>query len=470
MPFRFRGVHTLSLVAWDGSKDSSDFRKLVSDSREIILAHTEQTEDERLRDLERHRAQEETRQKAEQQNQKRIKEEENRARQEAERRRLAAEAQRKAEEERLREQERQRAEDEAPREAQDEKGRIEQEVQNPWRTYGSVAAAVVLIIFSVIMWWPKPQQMETLENARPEEKSVVQAPPTGLEPQKQITAPSQRKVEPSKGMDSQAPVRDLKQEKPIAMSPFLSAGRVFRDRLRSGREGPEMVVIPIGSFKMGDVQGDGDKDEVPVRTVRIQKPFAMGSYEVTFEEYDQFAKAANREFPGDQSWGRSRRPVINVSWQDAVEYAKWLSAQTGKRYRLPTEAEWEYAARGGKETAYWWGKDLIKGMANCNGCGSQWDNNQTAPVGSFKPNPFGLYDTAGNVWEWVEDCWHDNYNGAPADGSAWKEAGGGNCGRRVIRGGSWYDRPEYLALVEPGQVLPDSRYNLVGFRLVQDIE
>jgi formylglycine-generating enzyme required for sulfatase activity len=442
MPFRFRGVHTLSLVAWDGSRDSSEFRKLVediaaivSDSSEIILAHTEQTADKRLRDLERHRVQEEARQKAEEQNQRLITEEENRARQEAERRRLATEAQRKAEEEPLREQERQRAEDEAPREAQDEKGRIEQEVQNPWRTYGPVAAVVVLVIFSVIMWWPRLQQ-----------------------------------VEPGKGMDSQAPVRDLKQEKPIAMSPFLSAGGVFRDRLRTGREGPEMVVIPIGSFKMGDVQGDGDKDEVPVRTVRIQRPFAMGSYEVTFEEYDQFAKAANRQFPGDQSWGRGRRPVINISWQDAVEYAKWLSAQTGKRYRLPTEAEWEYAARGGKETAYWWGKDLIKGMANCSGCGSQWGNSQTAPVGSFKPIPVGLYDTAGNVWEWVEDCWHDNYNGAPADGSAWRESGGGNCDRRVIRGGSWYDRPSTLRSSNRGRYYPLSRYNLVGFRLVQAIE
>ena len=125
---------------------------------------------------------------------------------------------------------------------------------------------------------------------------------------------------------------------------------------------------------MGDIQGGGDKKyEVPVRTVGIQKRFALGRYEVTFEEYDQFAKAANRQLPNDQGWGRGRRPVINVSWQDAVEYAKWLSEQTGKRYRLPTEAEWEYAARGGNETAYWWGKDFVKGMANCRGCDSQWD-------------------------------------------------------------------------------------------------
>ena len=202
---------------------------------------------------------------------------------------------------------------------------------------------------------------------------------------------------------------------------------------------PEMVVLRPGSVRMGDIQGSSDKKyEVPVRTVKIQKSFALGRFEVTFEEYDQFAKAANRQLPNDHGWGREHRPVINVSWQDAAEYAKWLSEQTGKRYRLPTEAEWEYAARGGNETAYWWGNDFVKGMANCRGCGSQWDK-QTAPVGSFKPNAFGFYDTAGNVWEWVEDCWHDNYNGAPTDGSAWNETGGGNCNQRLMRGGSWDD-------------------------------
>jgi formylglycine-generating enzyme required for sulfatase activity len=160
---------------------------------------------------------------------------------------------------------------------------------------------------------------------------------------------------------------------------------------------------------------------------------------VTFDEYDKFAKAAHRQLPGDKGWGRGRRPVINVAWRDAVEYAQRLSAQAGKGYRLPTEAEWEYAARGGKETAYWWGKELVKGMANCKGCGSQWDAKETAPVGSFKPNPFGLYDTAGNVFEWVEDCWHDNYNGAPMNGSAWKEPGCGDS--RVVRGGSYANIP-----------------------------
>ena len=165
-------------------------------------------------------------------------------------------------------------------------------------------------------------------------KKVVREPLVAkLQPQKEITVVPQKKAEPRKEMESQVSVRESKKEKPIATPPLLSAGKVFRDRLKSGGDGPEMVVVPAGSFQMGDVQGGGDKNEVPDRTVRIQKSFAIGRYEVTFGEYDQFAKAANRQFPVDQGWGRGRRPVIYVSWQEAVEYAKWLSAQTGKRYR-----------------------------------------------------------------------------------------------------------------------------------------
>jgi formylglycine-generating enzyme required for sulfatase activity len=144
-----------------------------------------------------------------------------------------------------------------------------------------------------------------------------------------------------------------------------------------------MVIVPPGKFRMGDIQGSGDADEQPVHLVRIPRPFAMGRYAVTFE-------------------------------------------QTGKRYRLPTEAEWEYAARAGTEAAYWWGDEVGKNRANCAGYGSEWDNKQTAPVGSFAPNPWGLYDTVGNVWEWVQDCWHNRYAGAPEDGSqAWETEGGG---------------------------------------------
>ena len=141
-------------------------------------------------------------------------------------------------------------------------------------------------------------------------------------------------------------------------------------------------------------------------------------------------------------WGRDNRPVVNVSWNDAKEYVGWLNRKTGRdpelvgqTYRLLSEAEWEYAARAGSTTAFWWGDDVGRNNANCDGCGSQWDNTKTAPVGSFKANDFGLYDMAGNVWEWVQDCYQNSYDGAPKDGSVWED--GADCAARVLRGGSW---------------------------------
>jgi formylglycine-generating enzyme required for sulfatase activity len=236
-------------------------------------------------------------------------------------------------------------------------------------------------------------------------------------------------------------------------------GGVFRDTLRDGSSGPEMVSIPPREFRTGDIQGSGNAGEQPVHLVRIPRPFAMGRYEVTFDEYDVFARATGREQPADQGWGRGRRPVINVSWKDAVAYAEWLSRQTGKRYRLPTEAEWEYAARAGTETAYWWGDEVRKNRANCTDCGSEWDHKQTAPVGSFAPNPWGLYDTAGNVWEWVQNCWHKNYEGAPED-----------CSYRMLRGGSWFDGPGFVRSADRDGNEPDFWNETLGFRLAQDLD
>jgi formylglycine-generating enzyme required for sulfatase activity len=163
--------------------------------------------------------------------------------------------------------------------------------------------------------------------------------------------------------------------------------------------------------------------------------------------------------------------VINVSWEDATAYAAWLSEKTGKTYRLPTESEWEFAARSGTTSRFWWGEDIREGgkvWANCVGCGSKWDNDQTAPGGSFAANQFGLQDTAGNVWEWVEDCWHENYEGAPADDSAWLEAGGGDCGRRVLRGGSWYNHPDGLRSAFRARRNRDDWTINIVFRLAQD--
>jgi len=234
---------------------------------------------------------------------------------------------------------------------------------------------------------------------------------------------------------------------------------VARDKLKDGSLGPELVLIPAGTFQMGS--NDGSSDEKPVHTVTV-KSFALGKYEVTFEEYDKFCEATGRDKPKDEGWGRGKRPVINVSWDDAKAYVKWLSEQTGKDYRLPTEAQWEYAARAGTTTKYWWGNEIGKNNANCDGCGSQWDNKQTAPVGSFKPNSFGLYDVSGNVWEWLEDKWHGNYEGAPSDGSAW--TAGGDSNNHLFRGGSWSDNDNYLRCAYRGRNDSSSRYYGWGLR------
>ena len=215
------------------------------------------------------------------------------------------------------------------------------------------------------------------------------------------------------------------------------AGEVFRDRLKDGSSGPEMVWIPEGRFKMGDIQGGGDSDEKPVHWVSVKK-FAMGRYEITFAEYDKFAKATSRKKPSDEDWGRGNRPVINVSWLDVTAYAQWLSQQTGQQYRLPTEAQWEYAARAGTKTKYWWGNDVGKNRAACDGCGAKWGwdaKRMTAPVGSFAANPFGLYDTAGNVWEWTCSEYEYPYNGKEMKCLSKNRSNDDSL--FVLRGGSW---------------------------------
>ena len=227
---------------------------------------------------------------------------------------------------------------------------------------------------------------------------------------------------------------------------------------------PEMVLLPPGRFKMGCVSGKNcSSDEKPVHEVKVDS-FAMSKYEVTFEEYDAFTDATGRECANDRGWGRGQRPVINVSWYDAVAYAEWLSEQTRDRYRLPTEAEWEYAARAGTTTKYSWGDSIGRNRANCDGCASLWGGKKTALVGSFKANGWGLYDMHGNVREWVQDCWNDNYEGAPTDGTGWLS---GDCDRRVLRGGSWDDGPWFLRSAFRSWNATANRYYYNGFRIAR---
>ena len=241
---------------------------------------------------------------------------------------------------------------------------------------------------------------------------------------------------------------------------------------------PEMVVVPAGSFLMGSPISEKkrDDDEGPVHRVTIPQPFAVGRYEVTFDQWDACVSEGEcSHVPRDAGWGRGNRPVINVSWHDAGEYVDWLSDKTGKRYRLLSEAEWEYAARAGTRGPFHFGETISTDQANYDGTrgldGSYVEGGlnraRTVSVGSFPGNEFGLHDVHGNVWEWVEDCLHANYEGAPTDGSAWTS--GGDCDYRVVRGGSWGIESRFLRSANRGGVVTGSRYVDVGFRVARTL-
>ena len=239
---------------------------------------------------------------------------------------------------------------------------------------------------------------------------------------------------------------------------------------------PEMVVIPSGSFTMGSPSNEVDRqdDEGPRRNVRIARPFAMGVYEVTFSSWDACAAAGYcPRGMDDQGWGRGARPVINVSWDDVQAFVRWMNSQVdGNPYRLPSEAEWEYAARAGSDTAFWWGNRISPDQANYDG-NFAYNNGptgvyreQTLPVGSFAANPFGLFDVHGNVWEWVQDCYADSYAGAPTNGTARSSS---DCSLRVLRGSSWRNDPTNLRSANRDRLRPDYRDNDIGFRLARTL-
>ena len=240
---------------------------------------------------------------------------------------------------------------------------------------------------------------------------------------------------------------------------------------------PRMVVVPAGRFNMGSPLDDKDRssDEEPMHEVTIAKAIAVGKFEVTFAEWVACVLdggcQSNRS-PSDHGWGLGTRPVINVSWNDAKEYAAWLSRKTGKGYRLLTEAEWEYAARAGTRTPFHTGVTIAKDQANYGDdfaiiSGSGEFRNRTVAVGSFAANAFGLHDMHGNVREWVEDCWHGSYVSAPMDGSAWTA---GDCSRRVLRGGSWNNYPGHLRSAGRSRYSTGFRLKDLGFRLGRTLE
>lgn len=256
--------------------------------------------------------------------------------------------------------------------------------------------------------------------------------------------------------------------KSAAASPSASPSEVVvRRKTPAGcPECPEMVMIPDGTFTMGSTAAD---TEQPVHHVTIRRPFEVSRYAVTFEEWDACVAAGgctSNPRPSDEGWGRGTRPVVNVSWNDAKQYAEWLSGRTGQRYRLLTEAEWEYVARAGSAARFSWGDAAGIGNTNCSGCGSRWDGKGTAPVGSFKPNAWGLHDVHGNVWQWVEDSWHPGYRDAPDDGSARRD---GEAAFRVARGGSWRLAPDVLRASIRLRVNATARGSDIGFRLARTL-
>ncbi|WP_041523150.1 bifunctional serine/threonine-protein kinase/formylglycine-generating enzyme family protein [Gilvimarinus agarilyticus] len=280
--------------------------------------------------------------------------------------------------------------------------------------------------------------------------------------QVEVTAPGYRKYLQWVTLDQQ-PLT-----KTVSLREQREVGSVFSSTLSGNTRGPSMIVVPAGQFPMGGP----DNNSQPVHKVNINNRFAVSQHEITFDQYELFAKRKGMPLPGDNRWGRGDRPVINVSWEEADMYAKWLSEQTGMRYRLPTEAEWEYLAKGGKAQEYVWGNNAkdAAGYANCRRyCDSEFTgffSGKTAPVGSYKANDFGVFDMAGNVAEWVADCYREGYQGNSPSAEAYQQA---NCPARVVRGGSLKsdagDTNTYSRQFQPQHTYHED----VGFRLVVEL-
>jgi formylglycine-generating enzyme required for sulfatase activity/class 3 adenylate cyclase len=259
--------------------------------------------------------------------------------------------------------------------------------------------------------------------------------------------PQQAAPQPSSAPSAPAIKQAAQQPQSPGATPVPSVASVVRE--------PEMNEIRGGSFTMGS---NDDVTEKPTHRVTI-KPFAISKYPISVRDWNECAAAKACSFAAT---GRDDAPVTNVSWTDAKQFVAWLAGAARKAYRLPSEAEWEYAARGGTQTKYWWGDQFQSGMANCKNCNDIAVAEQPIKVGSFKPNPFGLYDMGGGVDQWVDDCWHKNYQGAPADGSAWVEAG---CTSHVIRSGSWKNDARYVRPSNRDSYDTNVRYPTHGFRV-----
>ena len=230
-----------------------------------------------------------------------------------------------------------------------------------------------------------------------------------------------------------------------------------------------MVTIPPGAFRMGCVSGrECFNNELPLRDAEVNRPIALSKFEITYNDYDRFTQATHRpRAENPANWERGALPVVSVSWEDAADYTAWLAGETGRNYRLPTESEWEYAARAQTDTAYYWGNAPGDGLANCTGCSTGNTHWGTAPVGSFAANPWGLHDVHGNVWEWVADCGNSPQS---AHRSMASQSTAADCRRRVRRGGSWVHSPPRMRSASRDVTTSQLRSLDTGFRVLLQLE
>jgi formylglycine-generating enzyme required for sulfatase activity len=300
---------------------------------------------------------------------------------------------------------------------------------------------MIIAVLSIYFFTPVPELIRTrIDEILNPPQTDIKTPPEKPIPSEQVPTPT---------------------SKPTSEPVQLHASGSLRDRLKSGGHGPIMMKLPDASFMMGN---EHYPNERPVIKVTL-KSFLISKYEITFNEYERFMRDIGGKTPEDKFWGRGNRPVINVSWQDAVAYTEWLTTQTGYQYRLPSEREWEFAATGGRhDLPYWWGTELGQNKANCAVCGSEWDNLQTAPVGSFGSNNFELHDTVGNVLEWTLTCFHPNYQNAPNYAQKWE---GGDCSKRMVRGSAFDTPTKWLRATRRLKFQPTVHSSNLGFRVVR---
>jgi formylglycine-generating enzyme required for sulfatase activity len=303
---------------------------------------------------------------------------------------------------------------------------------------------------------PAPAQQPATPPAAQPAKPADSKPASEAAQAKAAPKPQQGKVQP-------VPAAATQEDAPAPAVAATVAGAVAT--VKDCDACPLMAALYPGPFTMGS--NGSDPSERPAHKVALRTPFAIGKFEVTVGQWAQCVKASVCPSVPSAASAAENLPMRDVSWDEAQLYLKWLSTISRRPYRLPTEAEWEYAARGGTTSRYWWGEQMKGGNSSCQGCGEPWKADAPPPVGSFVANPFGLADMNGSVWEWVQDCWHSSYKGAPLDGSAWAD---GNCQSRVIRGGSWREDGSYMLSTTRFKYDASVRQSQNGFRVVRTLK